>query len=51
MLDVDPSLRTVRLNDADGEKVFRSGDAIVHRVFPDLQIPVDDIFKSLDRKW
>lgn len=51
VLDVDPSTRSVRVSDTDGEKIFRCGDAVTHHAFPDLQISVDDIFASLDRKW
>ncbi|MGA3037247.1 MAG: Uma2 family endonuclease [Vulcanimicrobiaceae bacterium] len=51
VLNVDPSTRTVRVTYADGEATLKAGETIRHEAFPDLQIPVNDIFKSLDRQW
>ncbi|HEY1728034.1 MAG TPA: Uma2 family endonuclease [Candidatus Baltobacteraceae bacterium] len=51
VLNVDPATRTIRVTDVHGEAIFRARETIEHAGFPGLQIPVDDVFASLDRKW
>jgi len=50
VLNVDPSTRTVSMSDARGEVTLRPGDVVTSPAFPDLRIPVYDMFAPLDRK-
>ena len=51
VLDVDPTNRTVRLNDGASEVGLKPGDTLEHPDFPSLRIPVSEIFEPLDRKF
>lgn len=48
VLNVDPESRSVRVGDANGEILLHPGDIIEHRAFPELRIPVAEIFAPLD---
>lgn len=50
VMNVDPFRRTVRVSDSDGDVTLRPGETIRHAAFPDLRIPVSEIFAPLDRK-
>jgi Uma2 family endonuclease len=50
VLNVDPEKREVRMSDAASESVLRCGDIVEHPAFSDLQIPVAQMFATLDRK-
>jgi Uma2 family endonuclease len=50
VLDVDPFQRTVRVSNSKGEVTLHARQTLQHHAFPDLQIPVSEIFAPLDRK-
>jgi len=50
VLNVDPFQRAVRVSDSEAELTLRVGETVWHPAFPDLQIPVSEIFAPLDRK-
>lgn len=50
VLNVDPSTRTILLDDARSEVVLHEGDILRHPAFPELLIAVSDIFAPLGKQ-
>jgi len=47
VVNVDPERRSVRLSDAGAERMLAADEAITHAAYPDLHIPVAEIFAPL----
>jgi len=47
VVNVDPESRSIRLSDVRAERVLRADEAIAHAAYPDLRIPVAEIFAPL----
>ena len=47
---VDPAARSVSLHDADGTRVLRGDDAIVHSALPNFHLALPALFAVLDRR-
>jgi Uma2 family endonuclease len=50
VLEIDPEKRTVTVISNTQRRMLGSGDVLEHDAFPDLRIPIADIFADLDRK-